>query len=119
MDIKYVDHSLSNRFENHIEINRNLKNYPKLLQPILEHELSHSDKPWSIEDFKLDFVSNNNINHWELFKFMLKHPKSFYQLLPIYYSKEKGFVYDVNLIIMFIILFSIFILTIYFGVKKL
>ena len=119
MEIVYVEHSISNNFGNYIEVNKHLKNYPSLLEPILAHELSHSEKSWSLHDFKLDFFSHNHINHLELFKFMLKHPKSFYQLSPILYSREKGITYDINLLIMFITMFLVFTLTIYFGVQYL
>ena len=119
MKIIYVDHSIANNFGGYIEVNKNLKDYPELLEPLLKHELSHTEKAWSLDDFKLDFFSNNNINHWSLIKFMFKNPKSFYQLSPILYSKEKGFVIDTNLLIMYLIMFTIFTLTIYFGVKYL
>ena len=119
MDIRYVEHSIANNYGGYIEINKHLRDHPKLLEPILKHELSHSEKSWSLHDFKLDFFSNNHINHWELFKFMLKHPKSFYQLSPILYSREKGITYDINLLIMFLSMILVFTLTIYFGVKYL
>ena len=86
---------------------------------MIQHELSHSNEAWSIKDFKLDFVSNNNLNHWELLKFMLKHPKSFYQLLPVTYSKGKFRSYDINLLVMFLSMILVFTLTIYFGLKYL
>ena len=119
MKIEYVEHSIANNYGSFIEINRHLKNYPSLLKPILKHELEHSEKAWSLHDLKLDFFSNNKINHWELLKFMLKHPKSFFQLLPVTYSKEKGFAYDINLLVMFLSMILVFSLTIYFGVKYL
>jgi len=118
MKIKYVDWGVANNFGDRIEINRNLKNYPKLLAPILSHEQAHTDKTISWEDIKLDFFSNSNINSWEMFKFMIKHPKSFTQLLPFYVTK-KGITCDINLIIMYSISITIFITTIYFGGKYL
>jgi len=119
MKIIEVSHSIANRFNDSIEINKHLKKYPELLKPILEHELAHTDKVWSKEDFVLDFLSKSNVNSFDLFKFMIKHPKSFLQLSPIIYSRKRGFVIDINLLIMFIIMVSIFILTISFGVKYL
>ncbi len=119
MEIVYVDHSIANNFGWYIEINKHLRKYPKLLDPILEHELAHTDKAWSVKDFKLDFFSKNNLDHWQLFKFMLKYPKSFYQVLPILYSKEKGISFDINLLVMYLTMFFVFSLTIYFGVKYL
>ncbi len=119
MRIEYVEHSIANNFGSHIEVNKYLKDYPELLEPILKHELEHSEKAWSLHDLKLDLFSNTHIDYWQLFKFMLKHPKSFYQLLPIMYYPKKGFSIDINLIIMFITMFLVFSLTIYFGVKYL
>lgn len=119
MEIKYISHSIANRYQNHIEINHHLKKYPDLLEPILKHELSHTDKPWSMEDFKLDFLSNDEINQWKLIKFMFKHPSSFVQLSPILYSKKKGLIVDINLLIMYSIMIIVFITTIYLGGKYL
>ncbi|KKM63716.1 hypothetical protein LCGC14_1508710 [marine sediment metagenome] len=119
MKIEYVNHSIANNFGSYIEINKHLRKYPELLNPILEHELSHTEKAWSVKDFKLDFFSDNKINHWNLFKFMLKYPKSFYQVLPVLYSVEKGISVDINLLIMYLTMLIVFILTIYFGVKYL
>jgi len=119
MEIRYVNHSVANRFNGYIEINENLKKYPHLLKPILEHELSHTDKAFSWEDFKLDFFSNNNISSWDMFKFMFKHPKSFLQLSPILYSRKKGWIIDFNLLVMFITIIAIFLLTMYIGGKYL
>ncbi len=119
MEIKYVSHSIANRFNGRIEINKHLKNYPELLKPILQHELQHTNQAWSVKDFKLDFISNDKVNQWKLIKFMFKHPKSFAQLSPILYSKKKGFIIDLNLIIMYSIMIGIFITTIYVGGKYL
>ena len=119
MEIKYVNHSIANRFEGYIELNKNLKKYPELLKPILKHELSHTDKAWSIQDFSLDFLSNSGVSSWGLIKFMFKHPRSFTQLSPILYSKKKGFVIDINILIMYITMLIIFTLTIWFGVNYL
>ncbi len=119
MKIIEVDHSLANRFDGYIEINKNLKKYPKLLEPILNHELAHTDKSFTWKDFKLDFFSNSKVNQWDLLKFMFKYPSSFLQLSPILYSKKKGFIVDINLLIMYTTMFVVFILTIIFGVKYL
>ena len=117
MEIRYVNHSIANRFDGYVEINKNLKKYPELLEPILSHELQHSDKPWSVEDFKLDFLSNNKVNNWQLLKFMFKYPKSFLQLSPVLYKRKKGFIIDINLIIMYFVMVTMFVLTIYLGWK--
>ncbi|GAG82773.1 unnamed protein product [marine sediment metagenome] len=119
MEIIEVSHSIANRYSNHIEINKNLKKYPDLLKPILEHELSHTDKPWTFQDFKLDFVSKSKVPFLKLIKFMFRHPASFLQLSPILYSKRKGLIIDVNLLVMYLIMLLVFSITIYIGVKYL
>ena len=119
MEIIEVDHSIANRFSDHIEINKHLKDYPKLLKPILQHELSHTSKAFTWHDFKLDFLSKTGVNYIDLLKFMIKHPKSFLHLSPIIYSTKKGFIYDINLFIMYSLFFLTFAGTIYFGGKYL
>lgn len=119
MEIIEVNHSIANRFDGYIEINKHLKKHPKLYEPILKHELSHTDKSWSWKDFKLDFISNSNVNPFSLIKFMFKHPASFLQFSPILYSKKKGFIIDINILLMYLLMASVFITTIYFGVNYL
>lgn len=115
MEIKEVNWGIANRFSTHIEINKHLKEYPHLLNPILKHENSHTNKFFSKHDFKLDFLNNSDVNSFEMLKFMIRHPKSFTQLLPFYWTKKSGFVYDVNMIIMYAVMSPIFIGTLYFG----
>ncbi len=119
MQIIEVNHSIANRFDGYIEINKNLKKYPKLYKPILKHELSHTDKVWSLHDLKLDFTSNTGVNYISLIKFMFRYPKSFLQLSPILYSKQRGLIFDINLFIMYSIFLLTFMATIYIGVNYL
>ena len=98
--IIYVDYGIANNFGEFIEVNKNLKKYPHLLHPILKHELSHTNKFFTLHDLKIDLVQN--VNSWDMLKFMIKHPRSFSQLLPIYFDKKKGFIYDVNLILIYV-----------------
>ena len=119
MEIRYVDHGLANRFDKHIEVNKHLKKYPQLLKPMLEHEFAHTDKVISWEDFKLDLIMPQTFYYKALFNFMIKHPRSFTQLLPIYWDKEKGFVYDINLGLMYSMMVIVSTCIIYFGLKYL
>lgn len=117
IEIRETEYGIANNYGSYIEINENLKDYPDLLRPVLEHELSHTNKAFSWEDFKLDFIDTTHTNRWQMVKFMFKHPKTFTQLLPIYWTRKKGFVYDLNLMVMYLIMSSIFIITIYMGVN--
>jgi hypothetical protein len=116
MQITYVSSGLGNNFGDEIELNENLKNYPELHNIILNHELKHTDKAFSLKDLALD-LGESKINRLDLFKFMILHPKSFTQLLPIYWSKKHGFVIDLNLILIYIISMFLFIFIIYLGLN--
>lgn len=105
--IKLVDWGVANRFGDVIEIHKDLIKFPSLFSPILEHELSHTnEKGYKFDDFKADFFPQQNIKRRELWKFMLKRPKTWIQILPFYYQPSKGFVYDVSKIILWLILIS-------------
>lgn len=100
--IVYVDWGLANNFGEVIEINRNLSNYPHLFNPILKHELEHSNKFFTWHDLRHDLNSTHTVNQFELLKFMIKHPKSFTQFLPLYWQRSsKKIVYDLNLLIIY------------------
>ncbi len=109
-----VNHGIANRFADCIEVNKHLHNYPKLYYPIIRHELEHTDnKGFTFKDFKHDINSEHKIDRIQLLKFMFKHPKSFTQILPIYYTRKRKFVVDINLFIAYSVMFVIAII-IYF-----
>ena len=101
-----VNHGIANRFGDSIEVNKHLIKYPKLYFPIIQHELSHIDNI-SKKDFEQDINSTHKIDQIQLLKFVFKHPKSLTQLLPFYYTKKRKFVYDINLVIVYSIMFLI------------
>jgi hypothetical protein len=119
LPIVEVNHGLANRFKGCIEINKHLSKYPNLRKSILEHEYAHTDKEVSFQDFKLDFLMTDAMHYKSLFSFMIRHPKSFTQLLPFYWTRKKGFVYDINMMVMYLTMSCVFGLTIYFGGKYL
>jgi hypothetical protein len=110
MKINFTSWAVANNFGSFIEINKDLLQYPQLLAPILQHELSHSDKSWSFHDFKVDFFESTSIKRLELLKFMLKRPRTWIQLLPFYWTPSKGFIVDINKTIIYSILLSIFVI---------
>jgi len=116
MKIEYVKWGLASNFGDVIELNENLRHYPELLNPILAHELGHTDKPFTMQDLMLDITSTHDINQKKLIKFMIKHPKSLTQLLPIYFSKSRGIVYDLNLILGYVMYICLILLGIVIGV---
>lgn len=116
MRINYVDWGMANRFSDFIEINKNLKKYPHLLEPILEHELQHTDSIISKKDLKIDFLERQPFL-LDRIKFMIKYPKSLIQFLPIYYTRKHGFIYDVNMILMYSFFIFIISISIIIGLK--
>ncbi len=116
MRIKYVKWGLANNFGDVIEINENLRHYPKLLQPILHHELSHTNEVFTMKDLMLDVTATHNLNQRKLMKFMIKHPKSLTQLLPIYFSRTRGLVYDINSILSYVMYITFVLVGIVIGV---
>ena len=109
MEIIEVSHGIANRFaDGTIEVNKYLKAYPKLYYPIIKHELEHTGEVgFTLKDLKHDFNANQKVNQIQLMKFMFKHPKSLTQFLPIYYTKKRKFVIDINLCIVYSTMFIV------------
>ena len=115
MEIRYVNHSIGNNFGDFIELNESLTKYPSLHKAILQHELEHTNnKGFSKDDLILD-LSESKVNKVELLKFMLSNPKSFMQFAPCYWTRKHGFVYDINLILIYLFLILGISATIYFA----
>lgn len=101
MEIRYVNHSIGNNFGSFIELNENLKKYPKLHDAILAHELDHTDiEGFNKKDFLLD-ISENRVSTWDIFKFMVNHPKAFMQFSPVT-RRDNTVYYDTNAIVTFL-----------------
>ena len=116
--IVYTRWNLANKFDDCIELNEGLKKYPKLHGAILRHELEHSDKYFSTRDLSHDILPTKKVKQSEILSFMLRHPKSFSQLLPLYYSpRRKEFIYDLNLIIIYSFMIGVAGLGIYLGLR--
>jgi len=94
--IVYRGYGLADRFpDGTIELNKHLNDYPVLKKSILMHEARHTDNPkMNRRDFMNDLTSLNQYKIFELTKFMVRHPLSLIQILPIYKTKTAGWVYD-------------------------
>ena len=109
--IKLVTHGLANRYSFQdrevIEINKHLVKYPKLYKAILKHELSHTPGRYKFKDLKLDL--HDGIKKPGYWKFVFSHPSTWVQLLPVWFTKEKGTVVDIgnlsNLLLFFTLLY--------------
>lgn len=103
MKLRFVDKGLANRIEDRIELHQDLVDYPHIMIPILKHELNHTNKVFTIKDLRLD-LTPSGVRPWDLFKFMITRPRTWWQLSPLYYSSKKLY-YDINLFIIWIIIF--------------
>ena len=114
MEIRFVDYGIANNFGDYIEINRELKKFPELYKSVLEHELKHTKKPFSLADFLVD-IKENKIPTIQLLKFMVSRPETWIQFLPVY-IKNKKLIYDFNLIVLYLfaIPLEIFIIKFFF-----
>jgi hypothetical protein len=114
MEVRYVPYAIANNFGTHIELNQNLKKWPDLHDAILEHELSHTNKEgFTKEDLIVD-LKPTKVNNWRMFKFIINNPKSLLQFMPVY-LKEGTIFYDLNMIVIWGIMFLAMGATIYFS----
>lgn len=116
MHVVYVNHGIGNRFGDVIELNERLREYPELHRAILNHELKHKvDAGFTKKDLIID-LTETGVNKVQLLKFMIHNPKSFSQFLPFYFTKNRGFVYDINLIIVYLCICLFAGISAYFAV---
>lgn len=106
--LEFVNTGIANRFDfgdyDLIEMNKNLKKYPKLFYSVLMHELGHDIEKNTIKDFWHDMTSKTP----GLFSFMRKHISSWTQILPFYWSyKYKTILYDWSKMVDVIIIGSV------------
>ena len=106
--LKFVDKGVANRFEfkdyELIEMNDNLRKYPELFYKILIHEVSHEEGAYKPKDFAHDMKSKTP----GLFRFMIKHPKAFFQVLPFYWDfRRNKVVYDISMISSWIMVIAV------------
>lgn len=94
--IVWRGYGIADRFPNGvIEMNKHLKKYPQLKSALLLHEAHHTNtKGLNKKDLLHDLTSLNQLKIGQLIKFMVRHPFSMVQILPIYKSKSAGWVYD-------------------------
>lgn len=98
LKIKYVEYGLGNHFKTHIELNKELKKNELLHNYVLAHEMGHSDQFDLAHEFKIEWKIMPS-----LILFVISHPKTWIDFLPIQYRKGK-IIYDLNLIILYIFL---------------
>jgi len=106
--IIYVNYGLAGKYENTIKINKKLQKDEELLKFVIRHELDHDDSIFSIRDYLHEFKIKPKI-FLKLLKFIVLNPSTWYEILPFYYTREEGLVYDLNITITYL-LFIVFIM---------
>ena len=86
--IKETDYGIASRINNTIYINRKLKKYPVLYDNIIKHEKKHS-KGFTLNDLYIDFRGNYISPKKDYYKFILTHPSSWLEFLPVIRMNKK------------------------------
>lgn len=107
LKVIYTKSGLANNFGTHIELNKKLKKDKELKNFVLRHELGHK------KEFDLNHEIKDGI-------FLLTKPKVAFKLLYLYFTtpstwtdilpiqvRKKHIVYDLNLLILYIIAISL------------
>lgn len=106
MQIKEINHGIGSRIGNIVYLNKKLNKYPKLKKAILDHELSHSDK-FNKKDIEVDLYGKGLEEvKLDYYKFILKHPSSISMFFPVWIYEER-LVFDVEMIILWILIIGI------------
>lgn len=97
-----VDYGIASSYDDGIEINRKLTQYPKLRNQILAHELKHTKSWYDIKDFKNDFQSKEPYFLQSLV-FALKNREAWINFFPLMYSYHfQEWTYNFSALIPFI-----------------
>ena len=106
LKIIYRSYGIADRFpDGTIELNKHLDQYPDLKKSLISHEVKHTNrKKLNKQDFIHDLTTTHQISQWQMMKFIVRHPFSLVQFFPIYYTKRRGWLLDVNLVVIYSIL---------------
>ena len=89
VEIKEVNHGIASRCGDIIRINKKLNEYPNLRQAIIDHEMSHSSN-YNFDDLSMEFsIPQLRGYKLEYYKFILTHPSSWTEYLPIIIEDKK------------------------------
>ncbi len=115
--IVYRGYGIADRFpDNVIELNKHLKKWPTLHASLLQHEARHTNnKKFNKKDLIHDLSTPNQIDTFKMMKFIIRHPFSLVQFIPIYWTKKRGLIIDYNLIIIWFVVSLIVFLGLLFG----
>jgi len=105
-NIVYTEWAVANVFKDGtIELHQDLQlpEYLELREKIIEHERGHDFKKGFFHNLYIDFFAY--VGASGILKFMFQRPKTWIQLLPIYYSHRRGIVYDKIMLFFYIAIF--------------
>jgi hypothetical protein len=80
-----VDYGLASAYDDTIEVNRKLKDFPALKESIMKHEQRHRNGVYSIDDFKNDFMAKES-NFKQSLMFSISNPECLINFFPFMYS---------------------------------
>jgi len=105
LEIVYSDWALANRYDDTIELHKDLKKYKRLHDWLLKHELEHEKEFNLVKDTIHDYGEIPPASMLvSMVRFMAPRPKTWIQLLP--FGIFKGEIYwDVSMIIFWLLLF--------------
>ena len=94
--IVYRGYGIADSFpDGTIELNKHLNDYPNLKKSLLLHESRHTNNAkFNRKDLMHDMTSLSQFSMFEMTKFIVRHPFSMVQILPIYWTKTGGWSYD-------------------------
>lgn len=109
LKIIYRNYGIADAFpDGVVELNKHLKKYPNLERSLIQHEARHTRQSGMTKhDLIHDLTTMNQIHTWNMMKFMVRHPFSLVQFVPIYYTKKRGWIKDNNLILVYGVLAGI------------
>lgn len=102
----YCTKGFANFYDDHIEINYNLRKNKRLRDYVMKHELGHKKEFDILHEFKID---------WKivpaLIYFVITNPSTWRDFSPIQ-IRNKKIIYDINLIILYITIILLGIISI-------
>lgn len=112
--IKDIDFGIAFRIKDTIYLNKNLKNYPRLRNQLIKHELEHDNSnSLKLRDIKTDLTGKHLREvKKDYYKFLFKEKGAWKQLLPFIQIEDKWSV-DVLMLGIWIIALIMFTLIIF------
>lgn len=109
-----VNYGLASSYDDGIEINKKLQNYPELRKKIIEHEKRHTKGSYSITDLMNDFRSKDPY-FMESLKFCVLNKEALINFFPVMYSYHfKAITFNTSSILPYIYFNTIFSAFFYF-----